>query len=98
MCKEINKLIKIIFVCIVHPRQHFPCQGQNKCRDGVRCHVEACLMLSGTRRSGRSPWCGDADLIFNTMLVFSSFVLGGTRNAAVQLCGGVDHAPAEGAK
>lgn len=55
-------------------------------------------MLSGTRRSGRSPWCGDADLIFNTMLVFSSFVLGGTRNAAVQLCGGVDHAPAEGAK
>lgn len=85
MCKEINKLIKIIFVCIVHPRQRFPYQGQNKCWDGVRCHREALLMLSGTRRSSRGPWCGDADLIFNAVLVFSSFVSGGTRSAVVQL-------------
>lgn len=46
MCKEINKLIKITFVCIVHPRQHL--QGENMVQDSVQCSLEACLMCSGT--------------------------------------------------
>lgn len=39
MCKEINKLIKIIFVCIVHPRQHFPLKEKTKGQNGVPCSV-----------------------------------------------------------
>lgn len=77
MCKEINKLIKIIFVCIVYPRQHFPCQGKNKGQDGVQCYLEARLTHSGTHRESdpQSMLRGslDGDLIFSTMLFFSSF-------------------------
>lgn len=97
MCKEINKLIKIIFVCIVHPRQHFPCQGKNKSQDGVQRYLEARLTHSGTQGESdpQSVLRGslDGDLIFNTTLFFSSFpcpfVFGGIGNLAVltlQLC------------
>lgn len=75
MCKEINKLIKIIFVCTVHPRQRFPSQGKKKGQGVVRAlgspsdalrYAQAVRPAVGWRRSA------DAAPIPNTASFLSS--------------------------